>query len=153
MGLINQIVLTMHVPSIEDTIAWYERILGWKGHCDTSNAAGQCLFGSVLLQERPAVGFNLARSIEADALGVCKHCSSWIYVQDVDAIYNRVVDQGWPVETAPENQFWGERLFRLRDLNGNQLVIVQSIEEVGLEQIRERHRRLLQKERERSSRS
>ncbi len=47
MGMINQIVLTLHVPSIEDTTAWYERILGWKGHFDTFNEAGQCLFGSV----------------------------------------------------------------------------------------------------------
>jgi uncharacterized glyoxalase superfamily protein PhnB len=33
---------------------------------------------------------------------------------------------------ACEDQFWGERLFRLRDLNGNQLVITQSIENVDL---------------------
>jgi catechol 2,3-dioxygenase-like lactoylglutathione lyase family enzyme len=29
------------VPSVEDTAAWYERILGRKGHFDTFNEAGQ----------------------------------------------------------------------------------------------------------------
>ena len=141
MDIVGQIILTLHVPSVEDTAAWYERILGWKGHFDTFDEAGQCLFGSVMLRERPFVGFNLARSVESEALGKCNHCSSWIYVQDVDAIYSRAVEQGWSVETEIANQFWGERLFRLRDVNGNQLVVVQQIEDVGLEEIRERHRK------------
>jgi catechol 2,3-dioxygenase-like lactoylglutathione lyase family enzyme len=51
MGIVDQIILTLHVPSIEDTAAWYERILGWKGHFDTFDEAGQCLFGSVMLRE------------------------------------------------------------------------------------------------------
>ncbi len=143
MGMINQIVLTLHVPSIEDTAAWYERILGWKGHFDTFNEAGQCLFGSVLLNESPPVGFNLSLSGESKALEQCNHCSSWIYVEDVDVIYRRVMGQGWPVETAIENQIWGERLFKLRDLNGNQLIIAQQIEDIGLEEIRERHQEIL----------
>ncbi len=149
MGMINQIVLTLHVPSIVDTAAWYERILGWKGHFDTFNEAGLCLFGSVLLKESPPVGFNLSLSGASKALEQCNHCSSWIYVEDVDAIYCRVMEQGWPVETAPENQFWGERLFKLRDMNGNQLIIAQQIEDIGLEEIRERHQAMLKNGRER----
>lgn len=140
MAVVNQVVLTLNVPSIEDTAAWYERILGWTGHFDTFDQAGQCLFGSVMLQESPFVGLNLARSADSRPLKPCTHCSSWIYVQDVDAVYARVMEQGWPVEAAIENQFWGERLFKLRDLNGHQLVITQQIENVGLEEIRARQR-------------
>jgi len=139
----NQIILTLHVPSIEDTAAWYERILGWKGHFDTFNEAGQCLFGSVMLKENPFVGFNLTRSMESKAGEKCNHCSSWVYVEDVDAVYRRVLEQGWPVETAVEDQFWGERLFKLRDMNGNQLIITQQIEDIGPEEIQERHDKML----------
>jgi uncharacterized glyoxalase superfamily protein PhnB len=142
--MVDQIILTLHVPSVEETAAWYERVLGWQAHFDTFNTAGQCVFGSVLLKEGSGVGLNLARSDEREAMGQCDHCASWIYVADVDAVYRRVVEQGWPVESAPADQFWGERLFRLRDLNGHQLAVVQRIEELGLEEIRERQRKLLQ---------
>lgn len=143
MSIVDRIILTLHVPSIEDTAAWYERVLGWTGHFDTFNQTGQCMFGSVMLKENPFVGFNLVRSVESETRGKCNHCSSWIYVQDVDAVYSRVMEQGWAVETAIEDQFWGERLFKLRDLNGNQLIIAQQIEDIGLEEIRERHGRIL----------
>jgi uncharacterized glyoxalase superfamily protein PhnB len=137
--MINQIILTLSVPSVEETAAWYKRVLGWQGHFDTFDEAGHCLFGSVMLQETPFAGFNLVRITGRTTTEACDYCASWIYVEDVDAIYRRVTDARWPVETAPENQFWGERLFRLRDLNGNHLVITQSIEEIGLDEIRERH--------------
>lgn len=143
MNAINKIVLTLHVPSIEDTAVWYERFLGWKGHFDTFDKTGQCLFGSVTPEASPSVGFNLARSAESKDLETCTHCASWIYVENVDAIYSRIIEQGWPVETVIEDQFWGERLFRLRDINGNQLVITQPIEDIGLEEIRERHQKIL----------
>lgn len=58
MQMINRIVLTLHVPSVEATAAWYERLLGWQGHFDTFDTAGHCLFGSVMLQPTPFVGFN-----------------------------------------------------------------------------------------------
>jgi uncharacterized glyoxalase superfamily protein PhnB len=140
MSHINQIILTLHVPSIEDTAAWYERVLGWKGHFDIFNDTGQCLFGSVVLNESPFAGFNLTRSDENPAGDQCHHCSSWVYVADVDVVYSRVLEQGWAVETALANQFWGERLFNVRDINGNLLVIAQHIEDIGLEEIRERQR-------------
>jgi uncharacterized glyoxalase superfamily protein PhnB len=143
MTMINQIVLTLHVTSVEETAAWYERVLGWKSHFDTFDEAGRCLFGSVMLQECPFAGFNLARSAERQDLEANSHCSSWIYVEDVDAVYGRVVEQRWPVETMPEDQFWGERLFKLRDLNGNHLVVTQQIEELELAEIRERHKEVL----------
>ena len=69
--------------------------------------------------------------------------SSWVYVEDVHAVYGRVLEQGGPVEAAIKNRAWGERPFTLRDLNGNQLVIAQQIEDIGLEVIRARQQALL----------
>jgi uncharacterized glyoxalase superfamily protein PhnB len=141
MSNVTQIILTLHVPSVEQTAAWYEQILGWQGHYDTFNRAGECLFGSVALQRDPWVGFNLARS-DATATGPCDHCASWIYIDNVDAVYARVMEQGWPVESEVEDKFWGDRVFKLRDVNGNALVIAQPVETLSLDEIRERHKRL-----------
>ena len=35
MSVVNQIILCMNVPSIEETATWYARVLGWTGHFDT----------------------------------------------------------------------------------------------------------------------
>ena len=145
MEMAQKIILTIHVPSVEGTAAWYERVLGWSGHFDTFDEDGRCLFGSVTKRDAPGLYINLAYSKGVEEGERCHHCSIWIYVQDVDAIYNRVLVQGWSIESEIANQFWGERQFRIRDINGNELVFVQPIEELGLEEIRERHRKLQQK--------
>ena len=145
MDVEQKIIITLYVPSVEGTAAWYERVLDWRGHFDTFDEEGRCLFGSVMKQDAPNLSINLARSEGIDEVDVCRHCSIWIYVADVDAVYNRVLEQGCPVEAEIANMFWGERQFRMRDLDGNELVFVQQIEELDLEEIRARHRTLQQK--------
>ncbi len=106
-------------------MAWYGRILGWKAAFDAFDSEGKGLFGSVMLQENPWVGINLARG--SSNQNRCEHASIWIYVENVDVIYQRVQEQRWPVEAALKDEFWGDRLFRIRDLNGNELVIAQKV--------------------------
>jgi len=146
MDVEQKIILTLYVPSIEGTVAWYERVLGWRGHFDTFDEEGRCVFGSVMKRDTLALSLNLSRS-EMDEEGeVCRHCSIWVYVADVDAVYQRVLVQGWPVESEITNMFWGERQFRLRDITGNELVFVQPIEELKLEEIRARYRAISKKD-------
>jgi len=143
----EKIVLTLRVPSIEKTTAWYESKLGWSGHYDTCDEQGECLFGSVSNQDEPFVGFNLSRLPKNEKIAVadCAHLQIWIYVRDVDAVYDRLTSQGHETIPPPENQFWGERTFRMRDLNGFELVFSQAVETLDLEEIRKRHRALLKR--------
>lgn len=144
MEMAPKIILTLKVPSVEGTAAWYERVLGWTGHFDTFDEDGRCLFGSMTKRDAPGLSMNLAYSKGFEEGEKCHHCSIWIYVKDVDAIYSRVLVQGWQIDEEIANKFWGERQFRIRDINGNELVFVQPIEELDLEEIRERHRKLQQ---------
>ena len=43
----KKVEIILPVPSIEATIAWYQRVLGWNGNCDTYDGEGRCQFGSV----------------------------------------------------------------------------------------------------------
>jgi uncharacterized glyoxalase superfamily protein PhnB len=154
---VDKIEVTLTVPSIEETAAWYERVLGWHGHYDVFDAQGRCLFGSVMAGDIERVmrgeetfkGFNLSRlpeAPEAYSRG-CAHCSALIFVDDVDAAYARVVEGGGRPDSAPENQFWGGRVFSMRDLNGFGLTFVQQVESVTLEEARRRHQDALTKPR------
>ncbi len=40
----------LHVPSIEENAAWYERVLGWQYQYDVCDDQGRCLFGGVFLK-------------------------------------------------------------------------------------------------------
>jgi catechol 2,3-dioxygenase-like lactoylglutathione lyase family enzyme len=43
------------------------------------------------------------------------------YVEDVDALYRRLVDAGLSPSTTPEDASWGERYFHINDPDGHEL--------------------------------
>ena len=43
------------------------------------------------------------------------------YVEDVDAMYARVVEVGFVPEFEPRDATWGERYFHVRDPDGHEL--------------------------------
>ncbi len=154
--VVEKIETILTVPSIEETAAWYECVLGWNGHLDTFDAQGHCQFGSVFQGEmagageetKPVAGFNLSR-FGGDAASYSNgrtHFTAFILVDDADAVYARVVEGGMIPDTAPENQPWGGRTFTMRDLNGFALTFYQMVEQVSLEEIRQRYESIQKKE-------
>lgn len=148
MYTVNKVEINLTVPSIEETIEWYERVLGWSGHCDVYDANGRCTFGSVIRGEMvedpsgrtPAMGFNLAR-YGGDPDAYRREHPDWtafIQVDDVDAAYAQVRSSGAGSSGPPADQPWGGRLFTLVDLNGFRLTVYQIVEEVSLDEIRAR---------------
>ena len=86
----------------------------WEGHVDACDSDGRCLSGSVALQEEPFVCLNPERLPEGEALGRCRRLASWVYVEDADAVYCRVIEAGSPVEAKLAGRFLSEGLFRPR---------------------------------------
>ncbi|MBN1934547.1 MAG: VOC family protein, partial [Anaerolineae bacterium] len=155
MYVVEKVETTLTVPSIEETAAWYGRVLGWSSHYDTFDAQGHCQFGSVMRGEmassggenRAISGFNLSRFGDdaASYSGGQVHFTAFILVDDVDAVYAGVVESGVIPDTAPENQPWGGRTFSMRDLNGFALAFYQYVEQVSLEEIRQRYENIQKK--------
>ena len=44
-----------------------------------------------------------------------------LYVDQVDALYRRLIDSGWAVAQAPEDPPWGERYFHVQDPDGHEI--------------------------------
>ena len=66
MHKIEKIDITLHVTSLEDTFAWYKRVLNWDSGCDLTNAyfyntnltgatLKDCITDGVNLSNNPAV--------------------------------------------------------------------------------------------------
>ena len=62
----------------------------------------------------------------------------YLYVEDVDAVFNQAVDAGGKVEMALENMFWGDRMGTLSDPFGHSWAIASRVEEVSEEEMRTR---------------
>ena len=50
-----------------------------------------------------------------------------LWVDDVDAMYQRVRDAGYATETEPADAPWGERYFHVRDPDGHELSFAQPL--------------------------
>jgi uncharacterized glyoxalase superfamily protein PhnB len=133
---VSEIEATLSVASIEDTVSWYERVLGWKGHFDVSGEDGKCNYGSIFAGEN--CYFNLQRTHDIPYPEDHPNVTFYIHVDDVDAAYRKVTGSGWKTDHTPENQFWGGRIFTIHDINGFNLMFVQMVENPSLEEIRKR---------------
>jgi uncharacterized glyoxalase superfamily protein PhnB len=148
MYQVSKIEVTMVVESIEETTRWYERVLGWSSNFDVFETGGHALFGSVMMGdidrvargEEPFRGFNLVHSPDAKkrrGKGVVPDFTAWIFVDDADAVYRRVVENGVKPESEPQNEAWGARVFSMRDLNGFALAFLQQLDQATVEKLRQ----------------
>lgn len=60
---------------------------------------------------------------EAGDLAVERRISLWIYADDCDAAVARLRAAGVPIVEEPVDQPWGERVARVRDPDGNEVII------------------------------
>jgi uncharacterized glyoxalase superfamily protein PhnB len=138
-----RIEIIVSVPSVEETAEWYRRVLGWKCSYDVYDKDDNCLFGEVITgssnseDSQNNVGFNLARSSEA----MSRKDSNWealVYVEDIENLYHRVVENSGNIVSGLEDQPWGARTFKVVDLNGVRLTFAQMMESPSIEEIQRR---------------
>jgi PhnB protein len=64
--------------------------------------------------------------------------SVWVYVKDVDALFNRAVQAGAEVRMPLADQFWGDRTGEVRDPFGHRWALATHKEDVTQEEIKKR---------------
>jgi len=55
----------------------------------------------------------------------CESISAWIFVDDVNSVYAKVVRSGVTPDLPPQDQPWGGRVFSMRDVNGLRLAFIE----------------------------
>ena len=65
-------------------------------------------------------------------------CMLHLYVEDVDAVYNKAVKAGGESLREPTNEFYGDRSAGVKDKWGNQWWIATHIEDVDAEEMKKR---------------
>ena len=111
---------TFRVSSVDETMEWYKRMLGWEAGKDAFDEEGNCTFGSVIYGYGQAI--NLTRDKNPpDNYNV----ELMIDVLDVDGLYERTLKEGGKPLNRPKNETWGGRNFTIEDINGLTLTFVQ----------------------------
>lgn len=86
----------------------------------------------MLADEYPAMGYNSPQTIGGTAV------SLMIYVEDVDAVFNRAVEAGASVKEAVQDKFYGDRIGSVTDPFGHNWHIATHKEDVSMDEMERR---------------
>jgi PhnB protein len=64
--------------------------------------------------------------------------SIFLYVEDVDSVFNQAVNAGAKADMPPQDMFWGDRFGKLTDPFGHQWALATHIEDVAPEEMGKR---------------
>jgi lactoylglutathione lyase len=68
-----------------------------------------------------SIGIGAGGEASGDSFGY------WVYVDDVDGIFDALTAGGAPIVAEPEDQPWGERVAQTRDPAGNLVYLGNSV--------------------------
>jgi PhnB protein len=86
----------------------------------------------MVADETPRSGLKSPQSLGGTTVGV------FLYVEDVDAIYDRAVAAGARATSRPQDMFWGDRYGKLTDPFGHEWSIATHKEDLSEEEMTKR---------------
>jgi PhnB protein len=93
----------------------------------------------MLADEHPGMGAVSPQGLGGSPVGLC------IYVQDVDAVFDRAVSAGAKVVRAVQDQFYGDRSGTVEDPFGHKWTIATHKEDVSSEEMQRRMQAFMKK--------
>ena len=119
--MISQVFPIISTPDLPRALAFYLGLLGGTVEFEYPDADGQVVYAGLDLGESH-LGIGLGPDLPAMPQ---RHISLWVYTDDCDGTVERLRAAGTPITEEPADQPWGERVARVRDPDGNELIIGQ----------------------------
>lgn len=112
--MLTKIMPELPSDDVPAAVAHYRDVLGFRVNYEQADIG---------VMDRDAVRvLVIARTDRHTGIG-----STYVYVQDADALHAELRAKGARVQTEPESHPWGLRDFRVLDLDGNQLTFGQPL--------------------------
>lgn len=92
----------------------------------------------MLCDENPSCNAKAPQTLGGSPVGI------YVYVENVDEVFDRAVKAGGKVEMPLDNQFWGDRAGKFVDPYGHQWHIATHVEDLTPEQIGQRAQKAMQ---------
>jgi len=128
------------VDGADAAIAFYTKVLGATEKVRMGAPQGKIghaeleLGDSILMlaDEHPEVGFLGPRTVGGTPVTIS------VYVEDVDAVYERALAEGASAERPVEDQFYGDRTGQFQDPFGHRWHVATHVEDVPPEEMQKR---------------
>lgn len=130
----------LSVDGADAAIAFYEQVLGATERMRMADPAGRVGHAELavgdsmimLADEHPDIGFVGPKTVGGTPVTIS------VYVDDVDATFNRAVEQGATVLRPVENQFYGDRSGQFEDPFGHRWNVSTHVVDVSEDEMRRR---------------
>lgn len=123
-----------YTKNMDQTIEWFEKVLGWYGTVDARDEEGTPLFGGIAPipnqiteeQKLTYIGYSLLDGEPS------KRVVGYIVVDDAQKVYDYIVKSGWKEYTEIVTQPWGGIEFTVKTIDESILRIASyGIEELA----------------------
>ena len=118
-------------------IEWLQRVFGFRTRIVIPGADGAVEHAELVLADGVIMlGPSGAREDfqSPRKLGGANTGGLYVYVEDVDAHHAHAKAEGAHILSEPETQFYGDRNYRVHDLEGHHWVFGQHVEDVSFEE-------------------
>lgn len=105
---------------LDRALRFYRDLLGGEVTYEFAPPGGAIVYAAVRIG---ASSLGIGLDQDDDHSHVHGRISLWIYVDDCDAMVERMGADGAEIMERPVDQPWGERVARVRDPDGNQLYV------------------------------
>ena len=92
----------------------------------------------MLADEASEMGYHSAKAIGGSPVKIL------LYIENVDAVFNRAVEAGAEVVSPVKDQFYGDRSGALKDPFGHSWTIATHIEDVSQDEVDRRYQAMMQ---------
>jgi PhnB protein len=136
----NTVTPYFTLKGADKAVQFYKDVLGAEEEFRMDGPDGKIMHVSLtigdskimLAEERPDMNMGM---------GVSKS-STYVYVDDPDAVFKRAKDKGAKAVTEPSDQFYGDRTACFTDPFGQTWTVALHIEDVSDEEMRERGKKM-----------
>ena len=94
--------------------------------------------GGAIMHAEIRIGDSVVMLSDASTENPSTSTMIHLYVEDVDAVYQRALEAGASSLREPENQFYGDRSAGVKDAFGNQWWLATHVEDVSPEELQRR---------------
>jgi PhnB protein len=128
------------VQGAAEAIAFYQRAFGAKEIVRMDGPAGKIAHAEIKIgdsmvmlgDEMPSGGCRSPQSLGGSTVNI------FLYVEDVDSVFNQAVSAGGKVEMPVTDMFWGDRFGKLTDPFGHSWSLATHKEDVAPEEMGKR---------------
>jgi len=113
----------LKTASVENTLEWYEKVLGWKGHKGMFEDDGTCCYGCVTLDDKEPIvsgtrgfhGFHVSLGeVEKQGAGILP----MITVNGLENLLGKIKKSGWKECSEIKDEGWCAKTLTIKDFNG-----------------------------------